>query len=134
MSGRARFVAAGAAVVTALLVVPTAAAKVWFSGVPGAAAPGTRVKAQVMGCEAAPACRQQVRGVRVFLARADTGRASSDVPPRPRWLVGRATETGKLTFAVPNVRSGRYRLVARLTLGRKPQYLPASTVLMIADP
>lgn len=133
MSPRLSTVAVGASLVP-LLLVSTAGAKVYFSGVPETAAPGTVVRAYVSGCEAAPACGTFVRGTLVYLARARAGQAGFDGPPRPRWLVGRVDVRGKLTFRVPRVRDGDYRLIARLRFGNRFQYLPASSALGIRAP
>ncbi len=133
MIGRIWVVVIGA-LLLGLVSVPAASAKVYFSGVPETAAPGTVVNAFVSGCEAAPACGPFVRGASVFVARAAAGRLNFNVPPNPRWLVGKATPKGKLDFKMPKVREGRYRLIARLKFGKKLQYLPASNVFTIQAP
>ena len=68
MIGRMRVVVIGALLV-GLVCVPAASAKVYFSGVPETAAPGTVVNAYVAGCEARRLRPLRPRGVGFRRAR-----------------------------------------------------------------
>ncbi len=118
---------------SSLLVASVAEAKVYFSGVPAVTGSGATVSAYVAGCAAAPSCGPLVRDVPVYLSRVRPGPMNFSALPRPRWLLGRVSATGKLAFTIPHVAAGRYRLIARMTFGGStvPQYLPASRVFMV---
>lgn len=135
---RPLLVIVAAAALSLVAFAAPAEAKVYLSGVPAEAAPGSSVKAYVAGCQAAPSCGRTVRGVWVYLTRVTAGRMNFNVLPRPRWFLGKVDAAGRLDFTLPRLGDGTYRLVARLTFGAsKPQYLPASNPFLIraaADP
>jgi hypothetical protein len=126
-------VALAAVSVAALAVAQTADAKVWLP-VKGPLETGAAVRVAVPGCEAAPGCGRSLRGTRVFLARARTLGRDRSTAPAPRWHLGFLDGDGVLRFRVPDVPSGRYLLIARLTFGRIPQYVPASRPFTVRPP
>ena len=116
----------------ALASAPVASAKIWFAGIAGrTVTPGQLVRVFVPGCEAAPACGDTVSGIRIFISPV-TSSQSIGTPPRPRWFVGTVDATGKLAFPVPRVTLASYRLVAYVTWGARPQFLPVSAAFTVA--
>jgi hypothetical protein len=101
-----------AAVIIATIAAPTAAAKIWFGSVGGDTySTGAAVTTKIAGCPTP--C--PVAGASIALGR-DRGLKNPTRPvTRPVGVVGRR---GGLTFRVPEVRRGRYRLVARVRGGR----------------
>jgi hypothetical protein len=117
----------------ALASAPVASAKVWFQNAAGRTVPpGRIVQVSVRGCEANPACGI-IRGIRIFVIPQRSSSWSEGGSPSPRWFVGKVGSQGKLSFRVPSVPAGSYRLVAYLTWGTQPEFLVASGTFRVTS-
>jgi hypothetical protein len=113
------------AAIVAGLAAPAAEAKIWFGDMQGRElAWGQRVSSTIAGCPGNDSCRAAVKGVAVALRRGPGRRTAHRGGPPHR--LGRVSGSGRLTFLVPHVRVGRYELVARLKIGDRRRWMPAS--------
>jgi len=119
-----RLPAFAATLAAALVLVPTAAAKVWFRSIEAKTfSTGSVVTTEISGCPVP--C--PIAGARVYLA---TGaRSGSTTSPLPRTrLLGVVDRLGILRFRAPAVGAGRYHLVAHF----RGAWLRASGAFRIA--
>ena len=115
------------------LAAPAAEAKVWFGDMQGRElAWGRRVSSTIAGCPGNDSCRAAVKGVAVALRRSPVRRAPTGRRRQAR--LGRVSAAGRLTFEVPRVRIGRYRLVARIRIGDRKRWMPASGRFRVIRP
>jgi hypothetical protein len=119
-------VAAGA-ITAALLLAAPAFGKVWFQSMGGRhLSTGQQVTSVILGCPGNPSCREAVHGARVYLHRLGA-RAARRGP-----LIARVSAGGRIAFNVPQVKPGRFRLLARVRTASGWRTLHASDPFRIA--
>jgi hypothetical protein len=93
------------------LITPAAGAKVWFNDFHARTIHwDQRVSSTILGCPGNASCRNDVKGVTVYLRRGQSSRPG--IHRKGLHKLARINPNGTLRFRAPHLPAGRYHLVA----------------------